>query len=389
MRIVVIGNGIAALRILMLLYKEAKEGLEVTLVCKEKYGPYSRMRLPDYIKGDLKEAFFKSDVLAQYEAKGLKAIRGNEAVSIDRAQKEVVLSDGSRVAYDSLIIATGAEPRRLPIEGGNLEGIMTLRTVEDAERIMADRKRSVLVIGGGLLGLEVAHAVEECYGRPVTVLETAEYLLPRQFDKDSSMFLEKLLSDKGLRFIKGRTSVRFTSSDGKRADALLLGDGTEVKADLFLEAVGVVPNVELARAAGLTVSRAVVIDERARTSDPDIYAAGDVAEFEGICPGLVSFANETGRVAASCASGIDAQISLPVSSAYISVAGIECYSVGNIREYASCLVKTKGDRYEAYYVDADGSLAGSVSIGSRENMMKASSMVGKPFDISIAAWADR
>lgn len=388
MRIVIIGNGIAALRILMLLFKDVKNGLDVTIVCKEKFGPYSRIKLPDYIKGELKEDFFKSDSLASYEAKGLKAIRGNEAVGIDRERKEVKLADGSTVAYDRLILATGSDPRRLALEGGDLEGIMTLRTVEDADRIIAEKGRSVLVIGGGLLGLEVAYSVAKCYGKPVTVLESAEHLLPRQFDKDSSKFLEDRLMEKGLRFIKGRTSVRFSSSDGKRADALLLGDGNEFKADLFIEAVGVIPNVELAKASGLTVAKAVVIDDRARTSDPDIYAAGDVAEFEGLCPGLVSFANETGRVAASCASGIDTRISLPVSSAYISVAGIECYSVGNIREYASCLVKTKGDRYEAYYIDADGSLAGSVSIGSRENMAKATAMVGKPFDISIASWAD-
>ena len=388
MKLVIIGNGIAAQRCLMLLYKENLENTEVSIVCKEKFGPYSRIMLPDYIKGSKKEEFFKNDSLKAYEVKGLKIYRENPAIKIDRENKNVVLADGENVAYDKLILALGSTPRKLPLPGGDLDGILPLRTVLDADKIIASNPEHVLVVGGGLLGIEAAAAVASRFGKTVSILENHEYILSRQLDKDSADFLEALLLKKGLKFLKNKTSVRYEGEDGKKADTLYLGTGDYVKADLFLEAVGVIPNTELAKDAGLEGKRAIVINERSETSDPDIYAIGDDAEYNGFCPGLVSFANETGRVAVMNALGKDEVIKLPVNSAYISVAGIECYSVGNIREYASAMVKQKGDRYESYFIDIDGSLNGVIAVGSRENMAKATAMIGKPFDVAIAAWAE-
>ena len=388
MKLVIIGNGIAAQRCLMLLYKENLENTEVSIVCKEKFGPYSRIMLPDYIKGSKKEEFFKNDTLKAYEAKGLKIHRENPAIRIDRENKRVVLESGEEIAYDKLILALGSIPRKLPLPGGELEGILPLRTVLDADRIIESNPEHVLVVGGGLLGIEAASAVASRFGKPVCILENHDYILSRQLDKDAADFLEALLLEKGLKFLKNRTSVRYEGDDGVHADTLYLGTGDYVKADLFLEAVGVIPNTELARDAGLEVKRAIVINDRAETSDPDIYAIGDDAEYNGFCPGLVSFANETGRVAVMNALGRDERIKLPVNSAYISVAGIECYSVGNIREYESAVIKQKGDRYESYFIDIDGSLNGVIAVGSRENMARATAMIGKPFDISIASWAE-
>lgn len=380
MRIVILGNGIAAERMLKNLFKDKKAEDSVVLVGKEKYGPYSRIRLPEYIAGTLEADFFKKDSLSEYEGKGLEVVRENEAVGIDRNEKKVVLSDGSTLSYDKLVLAIGSNPRRMSLEGSGKKNISSLRTILDADRIIENKDKDFLVIGGGLLGLESAHAIAELTGRKVRVLETFGYLLPRQMDEKAALFLEKELNRKGLEFIKGRKSVKYLEKDADTAGALLLEDGTEVEASFFVEAIGVIPNTEMAKAAGLEVNRAIVVNEKAETNDSSIYAVGDSCEYNGLCPGLVSFALETTRVASSNILGKEASMRLSAPSAFITVAGIECYSIGRFSDYEKREEIVDGDRYESFFLDAEGNLIGSISIGSKANMSKVLAGLNKKFE---------
>lgn len=387
MEIVIIGNGIAAQRAVMEIYKR-QEGVGVTVVADGKLGPYPRPRLPEYIKGSVKRTFFETDAFSSYAAKGLRRI-DSKCISVERKDKLVLLEDGKKVPYDKLILATGSKANRLSLPGGDAEGIFTLRSLEDADRIISYIGSGIshpLVIGAGLLGLEAALALRERSGRDVLVVETAGYLLPRQFDEASSLYLERLLNGKGLYFSKGAAPVSF-SSDSGRVSSVLLKDGRTLEADMVVEAVGVSPDKNLASACGLECARGIIVDSSSRTGDPDIYAVGDAAEFDGLCPGLVYFANESARVAASNATGGEERMSLAAPGAYISCAGIDAYSLGDFSAGNKRVEFESDGRMEAVFLSPDGVLKGVVAVGSRANMTTYQKALGHPFDRSVANWA--
>ncbi len=387
MKIVIIGNGIAAQRAVMEIYKQPGR-CDVTIVEDGQIGPYPRPRLPEYIRGSVPRSFFETDAFSSYAAKGLNRI-GSRCMSISRKEKAVHLEDGSDVSYDKLIIATGSKANRLSIPGGDAEGIFTLRSLHDADEIISYVSSGVshpVVVGAGLLGLEAAQAVHERSGKDVLVVETAGHLLPRQFDEASSIYLEKLLNAKGLHFSKGASPSSFSSALG-RVSSLVLNDERILDADMVVQAVGVSPVKDLAAGCGLECGRGIMIDSSARTNDLDIYAVGDAAEYNGLCPGLVYFANESARVAALNAAGGEAVMSLAAPSAYISCAGIDAYSLGDISPANERVEFEKQGRMEALFLSGDGVLKGVVAVGSKENLSSYQKALGRPFDKSMTAWA--
>lgn len=387
MDIVIIGNGIAAQRAVMEIFK--KEGrCSVTVIEGERPGPYPRPRLPEYIKGSIARSLFETDALASYEAKGLNRIF-SRCVSISRQEKAVYLENGGKTAYDKLIIATGSNANRLALLGADASGIFTLRSLRDADDIISHIESGIInpvVIGAGLLGLEAALAVRERSGKDVLVIETAGHLLPRQFDEASSLYLERLLNAKGLFFSKGASPTSF-SSEAKGVSSVLLSDGREIATDMVVEAVGVTPEKGLAVNCGLEHARGVLVDSFSRTNDPDIYAAGDVAQYGGLCPGLVYFANESARVAALNAMGINAEMNLSAPSAYISCAGIDAYSLGDFSSSNERIGFEKNGRMEAVFLSPDGLLEGVVAVGSKANMLSYQKALGLPFDRTLVSWA--
>ena len=373
--IVIIGNGIASERVLSELFK--KERGDVTLIKGEPYGPYPRPRLPEYVKGSVSRSFFTEDKLAKYTQRGLSVIE-SRATSIDVRNKSVTLSDKKEISYDALIIATGSRARNLSLP---TDGLVphTLRTLSDADEIIAtcENKRNPVVVGAGLLGLELASAIKEKCGYRVSVIESAQYLLPRQLDERSSLFFEKLLKEKGIDIIKGSAPKAY----GK--DSVLLEDGRDISCDALFESVGVIPDIEIAKNAGIATDRAITIDSHAMTSVKDVYAVGDAASYSGLCPGLVYFALETARVAAINADGGAEELKLMAPSAVIEVSSIPAYSIGDIRTYSDVKIHEIGNRYEALYLDGEKRLVGAVAVGSRANMLKAQKMLKKEVDLSL------
>src|SRR5439155_1050903 len=209
---------------------------------------------------------------------GLDSIVGERVVHIDRHERHVRLASGASLSYDSLVLAVGARNRSLPVDGAELDGVLYLRTLDESREIKSriQHAQTVVVIGGGFIGLELA-AVVRSLGKSVTVLEAQPRLMPRVVAPVISQFYRDLHASRGVNVVCGAMVTEIAGANGK-AQAVLVSGGQSFPADLVLVGIGVVPNVELAQGAGLKVGNGIVVDERLRTSDPVIYAVGDCAE---------------------------------------------------------------------------------------------------------------
>ena len=272
MDIVIIGAGLAAAKAAIALREEGHEGA-ITIVGDEEHPPYERPPLSkDLLMG--KSAF--DDAIVEpttwYEENDVRLLTGRTVERLDPAEHRVELSDGEALSYDKAILATGASPRVLDIPGAELA--RTLRRVEDSQALRESiaSASSMVVIGGGWIGLEVTAAAREA-GVDVVVLEAASMPLQRALGDEMAGYFAELHRKHGVDL---RTSTGVDSIDGSGPFTVTAG-GDELTADLVLMGVGAAPNTELAEAAGLTVDNGVVVDERFVTSDPDVLAIGDVA----------------------------------------------------------------------------------------------------------------
>ncbi|MFZ5915161.1 MAG: NAD(P)/FAD-dependent oxidoreductase [Pseudomonadota bacterium] len=279
------------------------------LIGEEPYIPYQRPPLSkDFLKGEigLDQVYFKPE--AFYEKSDVELRLNCAVASIDRKAKQITLSDGGRLAYDKLILTTGTRARKLTAPGAELPGIFYLRTIADIEAIRPQIRPGVrmVIVGGGYIGLEVA-AVMVKRGLDVTVLEAAPTLLARIMDPHVAAFFAAEHRKAGVKIETG-AAVQGFSGNG-RLENVLTADGRAFPADIAIVGVGVLPNVELAQAAGLACDNGIVVDEFCRTEDPYIFAAGDCTNHPNRLLGRrlrlesVHNALEQGRTAASAMCG--------------------------------------------------------------------------------------
>jgi 3-phenylpropionate/trans-cinnamate dioxygenase ferredoxin reductase component len=275
--IVIAGAGLAGAKAAETLRDEGFGG-PVVLIGDETERPYERPPLSkDYLLGKAERESIFVHPRSWYGEHDVDLRLGVPVTSIDAAAHAVSLADGSRVGYAKLLLATGSSPRRLPIEGDDLDGVFYLRRVADSDRIkvaFATASR-VVVIGAGWIGLETAAAARAA-GADVTILEAAKLPLLRVLGKEVAQVFADLHREQGVELRFGVAVAEITGSGG-RASGVRLGDGSHVPADAIIIGVGITPNIQLAEAAGLQVGNGIVVDARLRSSDPDIHAAGDVA----------------------------------------------------------------------------------------------------------------
>ena len=276
---VVIGGGLAGAKTVEALRERGFEG-RLVLFAAEPHLPYERPPLSkDYLKtGDKLEDVFVHDE-DWYAGHDIDVRIGTAVASIDRDAKQVVTDTGERTAYDRLVLATGSSPRRLSIAGAELDGVLSLRTIEDSQAIRAvlSPGRRVVFVGGGWIGLEVASAAREA-GAEVTVLEAQDLPLVRVLGPQTAQVFADLHREHGVDL---RTGATVEALEGDTAvTGVRLADGTVLPADAVVVGIGATPNVELAQAAGLAVDNGITGDAVGRTSDPDIFAVGDVANVE-------------------------------------------------------------------------------------------------------------
>jgi 3-phenylpropionate/trans-cinnamate dioxygenase ferredoxin reductase subunit len=251
----------------------------ITLVGDEPHLPYQR---PPLSKGFVLDKQGMDEVelrpSAFYRDHTIDLLMGERVVAIDRPQRRVRVGSGSSLPYESLVLAVGARNRQLPVEGATLDGVLYLRTLDES---IAIKRRihaatNIVVVGGGFIGLELA-ASARVLGRKVTVLEAQPRLMPRVVAPTISDFYERLHTTEGVRVVCGAAVCAISGGAGK-AQTVHLSNGDSYPADLVLVGIGVIPNIELARDAGLSVANGVAVDEYLQTDDPNIYAIGDCAE---------------------------------------------------------------------------------------------------------------
>ncbi|MEE3069630.1 MAG: nitrite reductase large subunit NirB [Pseudomonadota bacterium] len=331
-KLVVIGAGMASGRALEHLF-EANADWDVTLFNAEPRGNYNRIMLSPVLSGEKTYQDIVTHDEAWYEANGVDCHFGTRVTEIDRDAKIVRADDGSEVAYDKLLFGTGSNPFIIPMPGHDLEGVIAYRDLEDTERMMNMPAGSkVVVIGGGLLGLEAAAGMA-ARGVEVTVVHIMGHLMERQLDEPAGYLLRKALMDKGITVKCKANSKEILGQDGK-VRALLLDDGTELPCDLLVMAVGIRPNTKLAADCGLAVGRGIHVDDQMVTSDPDVLAVGECVEHNGAIFGLVAPLYDQAKVVAKTLMGEEAAFQPREISTKLKVTGCDLFSAGDFADGA-------------------------------------------------------
>ena len=274
----IVGGGLAGATAAQTLRDEGFDG-EVVLLGDELHRPYERPPLSkEYLQGKSPRDKVFVHPEGWYAEHDVDLRLGVSATGLDLQARRLLTSDGASVQYDSLLIATGSTPRRLALPGADLDGVLYLRRLDDSDRIRAAfaARPSVVIVGAGWIGLETAAAARVA-GLSVTVLEQAEAPLARILGSRMSAVFSQLHRDNGVDLRCGVTISEITGTSG-HVTGVRLGDGTEIEADLVLVGVGISPQTSLAETAGLAIGNGITVDEHLRTSDPDVYAAGDVAD---------------------------------------------------------------------------------------------------------------
>jgi nitrite reductase (NADH) large subunit len=384
-RVVIIGNGIAgvlvAARVRFLEPDPTKVSLDIWT--REPHDHYSRIRLPEVFAKEMGADALRTYNPEWYASRAIGVHRGREIVSVDRGARRIVAKDGQSVEYDELVLCPGSEAVRLGVPGADLAGVFTVREYGDADairRYLGTGERQAVVVGGGLLGLEAAHFLQTA-GVTVTLLEKEGRLLPRQLDEVGSRLLRAMVTKPRCAVVVG---AEITGLLGEaRVRAVKLRDGSEIGSQTVLVTAGIAPRVELARAAGLQVGVGVVVDETLRSSDPNIWAAGDVVEFRGVTWGIIPAAMEHASVVAANLLGRDpVRYHKTIPRNTLKVAGIELESMGEVdvapgRGVAILTHLDEARGHYEKYVLRDGALAGCILLGSRENHEFASEHIGR------------
>ncbi|NLE43961.1 MAG: NAD(P)/FAD-dependent oxidoreductase [Chloroflexi bacterium] len=294
---VIAGSGVAGVTAAQAI-KRADPDATVHLFSAERHPYYRRPQLWELIAGRIatEDVFFRP--VSWYGQQGIALNLGLPVAAVRPDTHEVSLSDGEVLTYDRLLIATGAQVYVPPCLGIDQEGVFTLRTLDDALAIKAYAKTvsTGIVVGGGLLGLETARALQAA-GLDMTVVEVFPYLLPRQLDTEGAGVLQSILEEQKLHVVTGAVTEAVIGNG--RAAGIRMQDGRTISGELVLFSAGIRSDAALAVSAGLTVNRGIVVDDTLRSSHADVYAAGDAAEFEGTVYGIIPAAIEQARVAAA------------------------------------------------------------------------------------------
>jgi nitrite reductase (NADH) large subunit len=382
--VVVLGNGIAGVTAADHVRRRHPD-CAIDVVAAEPHPLYNRMGISRLIYG--RSAMVGLHLLpdAWYDDNRITCWLNTRAIEIDRDAGQVLLGTGERLPYDRLLLATGSEAHVPEIPGFGADGTFVLRTASDALRIreyvQEAGAQSALVAGGGLLGLEAAYSLLKL-GLHTTVLERGGWLLRRQLDAAAGDLLRGYLGNLGIEVLLQAEVAAL--EDG----AAVLADGRRLPADVVLVAAGIAPSTGLARSAGLEVERGVVVDDRLRTSDERIFAAGDLAEWRGSILGLWPVAVEQAEVAAENAVGGSRDYAGTVPVTMLKVVGVELLSVGAIAGPRELADEDAGSlRYRKLVLDDDDRVIGAILLGHPELIPAVTAAVRQARPFAELGWS--
>ncbi|MCY4364444.1 MAG: nitrite reductase large subunit NirB [Gammaproteobacteria bacterium] len=330
--LIVVGNGMAPSRALEKLNETDPDAYNVTIFNAEPRVSYNRVMLSPVLSGE--EEFEKTIIHGDdwYFKHDFILYRGCPVTEIDREAKIVKAINGIAEPYDRLLIATGSSPVILDVPGHDKEGVLSYRDLDDVKAMLAaaETRRQAVVIGGGLLGLEAAAGLRN-RGMEVTVVHRNPTLMDRQLDETAGHLLQRAIESLGIRVLTGRHTKAITGDE--HVKGVLFKDGSSIQADIVIMAVGIRPSVWLAENAGLHTDRGIVVDKHMRTSDPDILAIGECAEFDGEVYGLLAPLYEMANVAAATLLGNEERhFEKRITAAQLKVTGIDLYSAGDFAD---------------------------------------------------------
>src|ERR1700749_1023579 len=289
--LVIVGNGMAAARLVDELAKSALGRYAIAVIGDEPRLAYNRVLLSSVLSGETASHDIELRPLSWWRDRGVTLKYGCVATGIDVGRRELKIAGDESVVFSKLVLATGSAPLRLNVPGADLAGVNTFRDTRDVDLLLtlAAQKKRVVVVGGGLLGLEAAYGLAKP-GAPVTLLHLMDRLMERQLDGPAADLLKTLVERKGIRILLN-ASTAWIHGDG-HVEAVELADGSRIEADAVIFAAGIRPNIALAKEAGIATNRGIVVNDEMQTASPDIYALGECAEHRGTCYGLVDPAYE-------------------------------------------------------------------------------------------------
>lgn len=373
---VIIGTGAAGYAAANAIREKDAEGT-ILLIGKEPYAPYHRPRLSHFIGEEVEIEKLLIEPMEQYEAKGIELKLGCEVKAIDRQNHKIFLEEGAEIFYERLLIATGATPFIPPFEGEWSKEMASIRSFQNLTDLNQglEPEEEIVVIGGGLLGLEAAWALRKA-GHRVRVVEFFDSLLPRQLDPEMGRVYQEILESKGLEFSLSNSLVKVDKQDGKLQLSMKRGESLAV--DCLVFSVGVRADTALAKTAGLEVNRGIVVNDRLETSDSAIFAAGDAVELKGQGFGLWTQATVQGRIAGLNMAGAKERYESEAAFTLLNIAGIRVFSVGDVQDYDKTLdafYKDK-ERWKRLYIKGER-VVGGILIGDVSQMQRLKKLVRK------------
>lgn len=383
MKVVIIGNGVSGVNVANNLRKIDKD-IEIEIFTDESYHYYPRPRLIDLLgdKITLEEIYFYPK--GWYEKNSIDVHLRSPVKELSPDKREILLFSGERVRYDILVLANGAVPSIPPIRGVDKDGIFSIRWLDDVLRLKERLKNSgeVIAIGGGLLGLEIASALQSS-GVKTKVIEILPWLLPRQLDELGGRLLKKILEESGLEIFTDVAVEEILGDD--EVSGVKTKDGREFSGNTVVITAGIRSSVDLAKSGGLNIDKGVVVDDFLRTSREGIYALGDVAEWNGRIYGIIPSALEQARIVSSNILGENRKYSGTVPSNILKVAGIDLFSIGMINPEPDCEVLHSIDEERGLYkkfVIRNNRIVGAIILGERKNVTHIERVVKQGIDIS-------
>jgi len=363
--LVIVGNGMAAARLVDELSKTALGRYAIAVIGDEPRLAYNRVLRSSVLAGETATQDIELRPASWWSARGVTLKYGCRATEVDVGRRELKIAGDESVPFSKLVLTTGSSALRLNVPGADLAGVHTFRDSRDVDLLLtlAAQKKRVVVVGGGLLGLEAAYGLAKA-GAPVTLIHLMDKLMERQLDAPAAALLKSLVERKGIEILLNANTAQIHGET--RVEGVELVDGRRIDADAVIFAAGIRPNVALAKEAGIAVNRGIVVDDHLQTAAPDIYAIGECAEHRGICYGLVEPAYEQGRVLAQHLAGREAAYHGSIVATNLKVSGVSVFSAGDFvgGEGSEALVLSDIDHgtYKKLVI-ADGKLTGAVLIG--------------------------
>jgi nitrite reductase (NADH) large subunit len=369
--LVVVGNGMATARLVDELAKVALGRYAIAVIGDEPRLAYNRVLLSSVLAGETASHDIELRPASWWRDRGVTLKYGCRATEIDVGRHELKIANEESVSFSRLVLATGSTPLRLNVPGSDLAGVHTFRDSRDVDLLLtlAAQKKRVVVVGGGLLGLEAAYGLAKA-GAPVTLIHLMDRLMERQLDAPAADLLKTLVERKGVKVLLNANTARLHGAT--RVDGVELTDGRRIEADAVIFAAGIRPNVALAKDAGIAVGRGIMVDDHLQTAAPEIFALGECAEHRGICYGLVEPAYEQARVLAQHLAGKTAAYGGSVVATNLKVSGVSVFSAGDfIGAEGSETILLSDVRHGTYkkLVISEGRLTGAVLVGDVESAL--------------------